>query len=90
VTNLREFFARFRDLNVRSNPDLDRLVEQAQQLVRGVKPQDLRDNDDLRGHVASQMARVGEQLDGMIIDRPRRQIIRPNPERNGDGHATGH
>ena len=38
------------------SPQLDELVEQAQQLVRGVAPQDLRDNDALRQHVASAAA----------------------------------
>ena len=53
VTNLSEFFERFRQLNVRSNQDLDDLVGQAQQMVRDVTPQDLRDNDGLRQHVAT-------------------------------------
>ena len=44
ITNLTEFFGRFRDLNVRSNDDLDALVERAQQIVSGVEPQALRNN----------------------------------------------
>src|SRR5207248_2591455 len=44
VTNLLDFFEKFRRLNVRSNQELDQLVEQAQQLVQGVTPQALRDN----------------------------------------------
>jgi hypothetical protein len=39
VANLGEFFEKFRRLNVRSNPELDALVEQAQGLVRGATPQ---------------------------------------------------
>jgi hypothetical protein len=35
VTNLLDFFERFRHLNLRSSEELDRLVEQAQGLVRG-------------------------------------------------------
>ena len=87
VTNLGEFFERFRQLNVRSNEDLDGLVAQAQRLVRGVSPQDLRDNDGLRRHVAGEMAVVQSQLEGLIVDRPRRQIIRSHPAPNGDHHA---
>ena len=64
VTNLGEFFERFRQLNVRSNEDLDGLVVQAQGLVRGVTPQNLRDNDGLRQHVATEMAVVQSQLRG--------------------------
>jgi hypothetical protein len=35
VGNLKEFFQRFEQLNVRSSPELDALVEQAQRLVQG-------------------------------------------------------
>jgi len=90
VGNLTEFFARFRDLNVRSNQDLDRLVERAQELVRGVTPQDLRDDAGLRQHVAAEMAVVQSQLESMTVERPRRRIVRASPSRNGGGDATGH
>ena len=76
ISNLTEFFDRFRDLNVRSNQQLDDLVEQAQRVVRGVEPQALRDNAGLRQHVATQLAGVASTLDGMMTDRPRRTIIR--------------
>jgi hypothetical protein len=89
VTNLVEFFERFRKLNVRSNQELDQLVEQAQQLVQGVSPQDLRDNDDLRTRIAAQMNAVQVDLDALLVERPRRQIVRLNPARNGGTHATG-
>ena len=42
VENLREFFERFRRLNNRSSPELDGLVQQAQQTINGVEPQTLR------------------------------------------------
>jgi len=58
VTNLTEFFEKFRHLNVRSNAQLDELVEQAQRVVQGVPAQELRDNEGLRQHVATQLAGV--------------------------------
>ena len=76
VGNLVEFFARFRDLNVSSNRELDALVEQAQRAVQGVGPQDLRDSTALRARVSSQLARVQNTLDALLIDRPRRRILR--------------
>src|SRR5205809_6238286 len=79
VGNLSEFFTRFRDLNVRSNQDLDRLVERAQELVRGVAPQDLRDDAGLRRHVAAEIAVVQSQLEGMTVERPRRRVVRASP-----------
>ena len=76
VENLTEFFQRFRSLNVGSNEQLDRLVADAQRIVRGVEPQDLRDNAGLRQHVATEMSRVQSVLDGLLVDRPRRNILR--------------
>ncbi len=78
IANLREFFTRFQQLNVRSNADLDSLVEQARRLLRGVAPQQLRDNAARRQQVASQLAGVQASLDGLMVDRPRRSIIRPS------------
>jgi len=76
VENLTEFFQRFRDLNVRSSEQLDRLVADAQRVIRGVEPQALRDNAGLRQHVATEMSRVQSVLDGLLVDRPRRNILR--------------
>ena len=78
MENLREFFDRFRQLNVRSNEQLDELVGQAQRIVQGVKPQDLRENQPLRQQVITQLAGVQSVLDGLLVDRPRRNILRPN------------
>ena len=80
ITNLTEFFERFRSLNVRSNEQLDALVDRAQQIVAGIKPQQLRDNTVLRQQVASQLAGVQSSLDGLLIDRPRRNILRRSPQ----------
>lgn len=76
VENLNEFFQRFRELNVRSNDELDRLVADAQRAIRGVEPQSLRDDADLRQHVAAELSRVQSTLDGLLVDRPRRNILR--------------
>ena len=80
VENLTEFFERFRMFNVRSSEQLDGLVEQAQRIVRGVEPQDLRTTANLRQQVATQLAGVQSVLDGMLVDRPRRNILRRRPE----------
>jgi hypothetical protein len=88
ITNLTEFFERFKHLNVNSSQELDRLIEQAQLLVRGVTPQGLRHNEDLRRHVATELARVRTGLDHLLVDRPRRRIIRSSPSANAVSHAT--
>jgi hypothetical protein len=76
VENLTDFFQRFRELNVRSSGQLDSLVADAQRVIRGVEPQALRDNAGLRQQVATEMSRVQSVLDGMLVDRPRRNILR--------------
>ncbi|MCY2987614.1 MAG: hypothetical protein NTY19_07085 [Planctomycetota bacterium] len=76
VGNLSEFFQRFRQLNVRSNDQLDSLVSQCQQVVRGVEPQSLRDSQGLRQQVAQQLSHVENALDTLLVDRPRRNILR--------------
>jgi hypothetical protein len=76
VANMTEFFERFKQLNVRSNQDLDQLVERAQNLLNGVEPQELRDNNALRQHIATALVGVQASLDGMLVDRPRRRIVR--------------
>ena len=63
VSNLTEFFERFRHLNVRSNPELDALVDQARDLVKGVAPQELRDNTALRQHISTEMVKVQSQVE---------------------------
>ena len=76
VENLTEFFARFRELNVQSSEQLDQLVEQSQRILRGVEPQALRDNTNARQNVAVQLSAVQSVIDGLKVDRPRRNILR--------------
>ncbi len=76
VDNLAEFFGRFRELNVRSDGQLDDLVERAQRAVRGVAARDLRESGDLRQRVAAQLSGVQSSLDALLVERPRRRILR--------------
>jgi hypothetical protein len=83
VDNLSEFFGRFRELNVRSNEQLDELVERAQRAVRGVAAQDLRESGDLRQRVAAQLSGVQSSLDALLVERPRRRILRQSAAPGG-------
>jgi hypothetical protein len=76
VENLHEFFERFRHLNVRSSQQLEDLVSQAQRITRGAQPQILRDDTAVRQQIATQLSGVQSVLDGLLIDRPRRNILR--------------
>lgn len=85
VINLREFFERFRSLNVRSSADLEQLVETARAALEGVDPDAVRTSDALRQHLTSQLASVQSALDGMLIDQPRRRILRVNRSGTPEG-----
>jgi hypothetical protein len=76
VENFRDFFERFRRLNIGSSGQLDALVEEAQQVIRGVRPQQLREDTGLRQHIAAQLGAVQGVLDELLVDRPRRAILR--------------
>jgi hypothetical protein len=78
VFNLTEFFERFRTLNLRSNAQLDSLVEQARDAIKGTNPNRLRTSSELREKVAGKLADVERTLAGMMTDRPRRRILRPS------------
>lgn len=82
VTNLTEFFERFRSLNVHSSSELDELVQRAQRVMNGVEPQQLRDNSLVRQRLANQLSGVQSSLDGLMVDRPRRNILR-RPQQEG-------
>ena len=72
VQNLREFLERFRWLNIRSSPELDMLVKEAQQFITGIKPQQLRDSVRLRQMVARDFEQIQDRVGEMLVDRPRR------------------
>ena len=76
VENLEQFFQRFRQLNIRSNDQLDDLVNHCQQIVGGVEPQKLRQDNDVRQVVAQELTSVQGVLDDLLVDRPRRRILR--------------
>ena len=76
IENLREFFERFRRLNIRSSPELDMLVEEAQQVITGIEPQQLRDSVRLRQMVARDFEQIQASVGEILVDRPRRNILR--------------
>ena len=76
IENLTEFFERFKRLNVSSSSELDELVERARGVVSGVHPHTLRNDQTIRQQVASQLSGVQSVLDGLMVDRPRRRLIR--------------
>lgn len=74
VEKLGEFFQRFKALNVRSNPELDALVEQAKNCVSGQSPDALRHNSGIRFVVGEALKQVNANLETMLVKRPKRAI----------------
>ncbi|MBY0528013.1 MAG: hypothetical protein K2R98_31740 [Gemmataceae bacterium] len=86
--NFRDFFERFRNLNIGSNQQLEALVEQAQELLRGVSPDQVRTLPAVRQQLQAGMADVRRRLDSLVIDAPRRRIIRAQPQLQGGSRAA--
>lgn len=84
VTNLREFFDKFRHMSIKSNDQLEALVAQADKLVAGVDPSAIRPEGGdvttaqqvLRQHIAGNMSTIAEQLQGLMVNKPRRRVVR--------------
>lgn len=76
VENLTDFFERFQRLNISSSQELDALVSRAQGIVQGIQPQTLRADATLRQRVNAQLSSVQSVLDGLMVDRPRRRVLR--------------
>ena len=97
IANFTEFFDRFRRLNVRSNPELDALVDQARQVITGIEPQQLRDSVRLRAMVANDFTPIEQAVGDLLVDRPRRTTLRPGrrereherADRDGAGRRRG-
>lgn len=78
VTNLKNFFERFKHLNVNSNAKLDELVAEAEELLGGKEPKDLREDDDLRAVTQAGLAKIAAAIDEQVLMQPlRRKINKP-------------
>ncbi|NNJ27733.1 hypothetical protein [Alienimonas chondri] len=79
VENLTEFFTRFRRLSVGGNEELNAVVAEAEGLMRGVDPADLRASTGvgwLQERVREGLAGVAAALDPLVADAPRRRVLR--------------
>jgi hypothetical protein len=75
VSNLKEFLDSFDFRNVVDDKELKSLVEKARSLVsNGVTGEAIRNSDSLRTKVRDGMAEISKQLDGMIVEGPRRKF----------------
>lgn len=75
IENFKEFYDNFKRMNVRSNAQLERLIEQANGLVAGVDAKDLRRNTQLQEHLRTSMGDLQQSLDTLIVNAPRRRVM---------------
>ena len=76
VENFKEFYANFHKMNVRSNPQLESLINQANNLVSGITAQDIREDTTTRQRLAQQMTTLQGAINDVIVEAPRRRITR--------------
>jgi hypothetical protein len=74
------FFERFKEFNIGSNAELDKVVEQAKQMISGVVPNDLRRDVTKRQVLKSGLEEIKGKLTGLLVDRPRRSFDRESLE----------
>jgi len=74
TSNLREFFNRFETLNIRSNADLSKLIDDARDALGGVNMADLKRSRAARRDVAARFTEVRDQLSQLITAAPVRSI----------------
>ncbi len=85
VTNVKEFLKTFSARNIVDDRQLDLLVAQAGQLLDGVDPQSLRDQDVVRERVRAGFESIKQTLDTMVVPKPTRMVRFADP---GAGEET--
>jgi hypothetical protein len=78
VNNIHDFVNRFGELTIHSMPELDALVARAKDAISGHSPNQFRTDGAFRAKIVNDLRSVSVQIDGLMIERPRRRIIRPD------------
>jgi len=76
VDKLKAFIARFRDLSVKSNDELEHLVNECDNLTRGVSAESFRNLPVLRQYVSQKLTEVQDIMERDLAVSPRRKIVR--------------
>ena len=74
VGNIHDFFDAFGEMSLRSNQQLDALIEKAKNTVSGISAQDIRDNDGLRNSIQREFSGIQQQLESLMTTTPDREI----------------
>jgi|SRR5579863_965435 len=74
ITNFTHFLDTFKERNIVGDTELDKLVDEARQILNGVEAKSLRSNETLRDYIKDKFEEIKPQLDIMLVDRPRRKF----------------
>ena len=75
IENLKEFLKDFNSLNITNDVELATLVEKCSGIIdNSLNPQDLRDDNKLREHIAKQMQEVQKTMMDSLIAKPTRKL----------------
>jgi hypothetical protein len=74
VAKFQNFLDTFQQRNIVNDAELAKLVEDGKAILGGVEPKSLRKNETLRDHIKEKFEVIKQQLDTMLVDRPRRKL----------------
>lgn len=74
LEKMRDFFDRCNTFNVRSNDDLNQLIETARGALKGIDIGDARTDETVREALREQMTGITQTLDGLLTDQRRRRM----------------
>jgi|PlaIllAssembly_1097288.scaffolds.fasta_scaffold04219_7 hypothetical protein len=63
IEKVTEFFKEFQSKNVFNDSELESLIKKAKNVVRGVTPKDLREDEDLTKQIHKQLGEIKKELD---------------------------
>ena len=69
---ITEFIDTFKCVDIMNDVELGKLVEKARQVVRGVDPDKLRKDTDMRNSLAARMTEIKTGVDGLLSSTPSR------------------
>jgi hypothetical protein len=72
--NVEDFLNTFSARNLADDSELQGLVTKARDVLRGIDPEILRNEDDTREIVRGGFEQINKQLDQMIVDKPTRRF----------------
>lgn len=72
--NIDDFLNTFNARNIANDVELQKLVQKARDVLRGIDPEILRNEEDTRKVVKEGFEQINKALDSMIVDKPARKF----------------